>query len=260
MRGGTIYLERKSGLQALHPLTKLTLATLCFACALALPGLPWFLGFFLFFLLPLALWGRIGTSFLRACLTVVGPFVVSLAVIQGFFAGGQTILFQLGRFTYTLEGLLAGLNVAARILVALGGTLLLMQSTPTPRLMQALTERGFPPRLAYIVLTAIQIFPNFQDRAQVIMDAQQARGLELQTGFFKRIALLLPLSGPLILGSVMDVSERAMALEARGFSSPAAKTSLVSLPDSSAQRAVRTLLLLGALALVVWRLWRVVTP
>jgi energy-coupling factor transport system permease protein len=257
MRGGTIYLPRNSGLDSLHPLTKLALLFLCFACAAALPSLPWLLGFYIFALLPLALWGRLAGPFLKTCLTVVGPFVLSLAVIQGFFGIGDTVLFSLGRFTFKLEGLLAGLTVAARILVALGGTLLLMQSTAVSRLMLALTQRGFPQRIAYVVLTAIQIFPSFQDRAQVIMDAQQARGLELQVGFFKRAALLLPLIGPLILGSVVDVEERAMALEARAFSSPAPKTSLLDLPDSAAQRAARLTLVLAAAALLAWRLWSV---
>jgi energy-coupling factor transport system permease protein len=176
-------------------------------------------------------------------------------VIQGFFAGGQMILFELGKFRYTLEGLLAGMTVAARILVALGGTLLLMLSTPAPRLMLALTERGFPSSVAYIVLTAIQIFPRFQDRAKVITDAQQARGLELKVGFVQRLGLLLPLVGPLILGSIVDVEERAMALEARGFSSPARKTSLLTLRDSAAQVALRAVLILAALTLLVWRVW-----
>jgi energy-coupling factor transport system permease protein len=258
MPGSTLYIERDSGLHKLHPLTKLALTALALASAAALPGLPWLLSFYVLVLLPSATWGKLLGAFLRASLTVVLPFAISLAVIQGFFAGGETVLFQLGKFHYTLQGFLAGMTVAARILVALGGTLLLMLSTPAPRLMLALTERGFPSSVAYIMLTAIQIFPRFQDRAKVITDAQQARGLELEVGFAKRLGLLLPLVGPLILGSIVDVEERAMALEARGFSSPAAKTSLLTLRDTLAQRAARRVLLLAAIALLAWRVWSLV--
>lgn len=255
MRGGSIYIQGNSGLHKLHPMTKLAFSGLCFACAAALPTLPGLLAVFGLVILPLAVWGRLTKAFVKACLLVVGPFLLSLSIIQGFFHGGETVLFALGRFSYTLEGLMAGLLFAARLLVALGGTLLLMQSTDQAQLMQALTERGFPARIAYVVLTAIQIFPSFQERAQVIMDAQQARGLELQTGALNRARLLLPMVGPLILGSVMNVSERAMALEARGFSSPAPKTSLYALADSSPQRSLRWLLLAAAVALLLWRLW-----
>lgn len=255
MQGSTLYIERDSGLHKLHPLTKLALTAFTLAGAAALPDLRWLVGAYLFVLLPLAAWGKILRQFLKASLTVVLPFLISLAVIQGFFAGGQSILFQFGRFAYTLEGLLAGMAVAARILLALGGTLLLMLSTPAPKLMLALTQRGFPNSVAYIVLTAIQIFPRFQDRAKVITDAQQARGLEMEVGFVRRLGLLLPLVGPLILGSIVDVEERAMALEARAFSSPARKTSLLTLRDSAAQVLLRTALVLGAVGLLAWRVW-----
>lgn len=255
MQGSTLYIERDSGLHRLHPLTKLALMALTLAAAAALPALAWLVGAYVFVLLPLAAWGKIFFRFLKTSLTVIIPFFISLAVIQGFFGGGETALFQLGRFAYTLEGLLTGMTVGARILVALSGTLLMMLSTPAPKLMLALTERGFPGSVAYIVLTAIQIFPRFQDRAKVIGDAQQARGLETKGNFVQRIGLLLPLVGPLILGSIIDVEERAMALEARAFSSPAQKTSLLVLQDSAAQRALRTLLLLAAVALVSWRAW-----
>jgi energy-coupling factor transport system permease protein len=41
-----------------------------------------------------------------------------------------------------------------------------------------------------------------------------------------------------------------MALEARGFSAPARRTTLRALPDSSAQRAARWAILLGTIVLV----------
>jgi len=77
----------------------------------------------------------------------------------------------------------------------------------------------------------------------------------------QRIRALLPLVIPLVLGSLIDIEERAMSLEARAFSRTGEKTSLLVLPDSAAQRLARALLLLGmiaavagALAVRVW--WR----
>ncbi len=254
MRGNTLHLERNSGLHRLHPLTKFAFTVFFLICAATLPNLIWLAAFALL-LLPLAWWGQVFSPFVRSSLTVIIPFVISLSVIQGFFTGGETILFLVGPFAFTAEGWLAGLTVAGRILLALSGALLLMLSTRPDALMQALTQRGLPNSLAYIVLSAIQIFPTFQDRGQMILEAQQARGLETSGNLFRRLRLLVPLAGPLVLSSVVDVEERAMALEARAFSRPGRKTSLLVLRDSSGQRLLRWALVLAGFFLIILRLW-----
>lgn len=253
MQRSTLYIEGRGGLYQLHPFSKLALVGFFLVTAATVPDLVYLLAAYLFLLLPVAALSGLLGPFMKASLVIITPFFISLALIQGFFTPGQTILLQLGPFTFTLEGLLAGATAAARILVALGGALLLMLSTRPDHLMLALTQRGLPNSLAYIVLTSIQIFPRFQDRARVIQEAQQARGLELKVNLVKRLQLLVPLIGPLVLSSIVDVEERAMALEARAFSRPGPRTSLLTLHDNFAQRALRLFLLLAMLALLAWR-------
>ncbi len=253
MQRGTLYIDGRGGLYLLHPLSKLVLVGFFLVTAATAPNLSYLLTIYLLLQLPLAVISGLLRPFLKACLVIITPFFISLAIIQGFFTPGQTVLLQLGRFAFTLEGLLAGGTAAARILIALGGALLLMLSTRPDHLILALTQRGLPNSMAYIVLTSIQIFPRFQDRARVIQEAQQARGLELKVNLVRRLQLLVPLIGPLVLSSIVDVEERAMALEARAFSRLGPRTSLLTLHDSFAQRALRTLLLLAMLALVTGR-------
>ncbi|MEX1249018.1 MAG: energy-coupling factor transporter transmembrane component T [Anaerolineales bacterium] len=255
MAGNTLYIEKDSSLHRLHPLTKLSVTLFCLICAFTLPDLLWLLAVYLVILLPPAALGGLLRPFLKSCVTVMTPFVISLTLIQGFFTGGETILLEVGRFAFTAEGALAGLTAAARILLALGGALLLMLSTRPDRLMLAFTQRGLPNSLAYIVLTALQIFPSFQKRAQVILEAQQARGLETKVGVVGRMRLLLPLTGPLVLSSIVDVEARAMALEARAFSRPGRKTSLQVLYDSRGQRIMRFGLIVLSLGLIAARMW-----
>jgi energy-coupling factor transport system permease protein len=135
-----------------------------------------------------------------------------------------------------------------------------MLTTRPDKLMLALRQKGLPESLAYIVLTALQIFPRFQDRARVILESQQARGLEIEVNFLRRLRLLVPMVAPLILGSIVDVEERAMALEARAFNHPGAKTSWLELEDDARQRLLRAALLLAMLALIVWRVGRLFVP
>jgi energy-coupling factor transport system permease protein len=255
MQRTTLYIVGHSGLHALHPLTKLALTGFFLTLAAVLPNIVFLILAYILILLPLATWGRILGPYLRGTLSVVLPFAISLAVIQGFFSGGQTVLFELGRFTYTLEGLIRGETVAARILIAMGGAFLLMLSTRPDHLMLALSQRGLPNSLAYIVLTALQIFPRFQDQARIILEAQQSRGLETKVNPFRRLGLLVPLTGPLILSSILDVEERAMALEARAFSRRGPRTSLIELKDSFAQRLLRGFILIAILLLIAARLW-----
>jgi energy-coupling factor transport system permease protein len=259
MRGTTLFFSGDSWLHRLHPMTKLATMFLFLVLAAILPDLLGLLPAFLILQLPLVAIGRFLPQFLQRSFSVIAPFIISLSVIQGFFTPGQTELFHFGTFVFTLEGWLAGLTVAARILLALGGALLLMMSTRPDWLMLALTESGLPGGVAYVVLTAIQIFPRFQERAQVILEAQQARGLEIKVNLFRRLRLLVPLMGPLVLSSIVETEERAMALEARAFSRPGKKTSLLLLKDSVWQRIARWMIILIAVALIAFNLWSAFT-
>ena len=257
MRQSSVYLHRESSLHRLHPLTKLYLLFLVLVLSATLPNITFLVAAYVLFILPFAAWGRVLPSLLKGSIAIVLPFAISLAVIQGLFSVGHTVLFHIGRFAFTLEGVVSGETVASRILLAIGGALLFMISTRPDHLMLSLTQRGLPNALAYIVLTSLQIFPRFQDRALVIIDAQQSRGLEMQGNVFKRISHLVPLLGPLILSSILDVEERAMALEARAFSRRGSKTSLTVLEDTVSQRLLRAILLLVSASLLVIRLWLV---
>ncbi len=131
---------------------------------------------------------------------------------------------------------------------------MLSLATRPDRLMIALSQRGLPGSLTYIVLSTLQIVPRFQTRAQTILDAQRSRGLETGGNLLQRSKALLPLVVPLVLGSFIDIEERAIALEARGFSRQGKKTSFVQLEDSRSQRAIRLLVLLTGLVAVLTRL------
>jgi energy-coupling factor transport system permease protein len=209
-------------------------------------------------ILPLAAWSGVARSVLSASVKIAVPLAISLLLIQGFFAPGETILLRIGPLRYKLEGLLLALQTLGRILGVMSSFLLLSFTVRSDRLMLALQERGMSPTITYIVLATIQIVPRFRAKANTILDAQRSRGLETEGSLRRRILSLTPLVVPLLLGSIIDIEERAMALDARAFSRPGPKTSLTLLPDSAAQRAVRLLLLLamlGVVALAVW-LWR----
>jgi energy-coupling factor transport system permease protein len=249
----SIYSPGDSPLHRLHPLTKLAATALIVAAAYLLPGLLSPLALFLVVLL-LAYIGGIMGSFLRPVLLGLLPIVVSLFVIQGilFPPPGATPL-QLGPITLTREGLALAFLISTRLLTFTSAILLLLRTTHPADLVFALTERGMPRSIGYILLVTLQIAPDMISRATAIMEAQRSRGLETQGGL-RPVRALVPLVGPLVVGALVDVEERAMAIESRAYTAPGPKTSLRELVDTTSQRITRWLMLLGIAALIAVRL------
>ncbi len=250
----SIYSPGDSPLHRLHPLTKLVATVLIVVAAYTLPGL--LSPFTLFFVvLLLAYTGGIMGSFLRPVLLGLLPIVISLFVIQGilFPPPGATPL-PIGPITLTREGLALAFLISTRLLTFTSAILLLLRTTHPADLVFALTERGLPRSIGYILLVTLQIAPDMISRATAILEAQRSRGLETQGGL-RRVRALVPLVGPLVVGALVDVEERAMAIESRAYTASGPKTSLRELVDTTGQRIARWLLLLSIAALIAWRIF-----
>ncbi len=91
------------------------------------------------------------------------------------------------------------------------------------------------------------------ERALAITMAQRARGLDTEGSLWRRIRGVVPIVGPVILGSIGEVEERTLALEARGFTRPGRRTLLWAPSDSGRQRVARWGLVLAVPGLVVAR-------
>ena len=94
-----------------------------------------------------------------------------------------------------------------------------------------------------------------QAKAQTIIAAQQSRGLDTQSTFLKRAGSVVPLVSPLVFGSLVEVEERAIAIEARGFTSKKVKTSLHEIPDRNSDKIIRWVLILLVVISIALNLW-----
>lgn len=251
----SLYIPRDSGMHRLHPLTKLALVGFALILGLFLPG-DWltYLAFVLV-ILPLAAWAGILPRFLPTVLKTALPIVVSLFLVQGLFWPGGTPIFHLGPLSLKQEGVTFAIRSAGRFIMVISSFLLLTFTTRPDGLMLALSRHGVPNSIAYVMLATLQIVPRFQAKANTILDAQRSRGLETEGNLFIRLRALFPLIQPLLLGSIVDIEERAIALEVRAFGRAGPKTSLLMLHDTPAQRVVRWLLLLASLAIIGWRVY-----
>ncbi len=189
----------------------------------------------------------------RFALLLSLPIALSVALVSVFTRAGETVLFVIGPFDATLEGVDFAGQIMVRLAVvsmALG----LFGLTTDPRaLVVDLEHRGVPPRVAFAAAATLETIPAMIDRATAIQAAQRARGLDTEGSLVARIRGIMPLVGPVILSSLTEVEERSLALEVRAFGRPGRRDLLWSLPDSNRQRLIRWLLLLGLVAASVGR-------
>jgi energy-coupling factor transport system permease protein len=143
-----------------------------------------------------------------------------------------------------------------RIFAMVSSFILFLLSTHPGEMMSDLTRRGLPGQFAYVIVSTLQIIPQMQAKAQTIIAAQRSRGLDTEGTYTKRIGALIPLVGPLVFGSLVEVEERAIAIEARGFTSTRKKTFLREIPDTPTDRILRWSLVAFVFLIIVTKLWR----
>jgi energy-coupling factor transport system permease protein len=202
-------------------------------------------------LLP-GLLARVLGQLLRVGLLLALPLAISVLIVNVFFfPSGNTILFQLGPIVATAEGVAFAIETLVRLLAITGALTLFYLTTPIGSLVVDLERRGVSPRMAFVVSSAVRTVPAILERAGQIADAQRARGLDTESSLWRRIRGLLPLVGPVLLGSIGEVEERAMALEARGFSHPGRRSLLWAPADRGWERIARWLMVLTVPLIIV---------
>ena len=103
--------------------------------------------------------------------------------------------------------------------------------TTSPDLLGlALEQSHVPYEFSFAFTTAVRFVPVLAEEAQTIMDAQKARGLELEKGnFMKRIRNYVPVLIPLIVSAIRRSLELAEAMESRAWGATKKRTNLYGL-------------------------------
>jgi len=103
-------------------------------------------------------------------------------------------------------------------------------TTSPDHLGLALEQTHVPYEFSFAFTTAVRFVPVLAEEAQTIMDAQKARGLELEKGnFLKRIRNYVPVLIPLIVSAIRRSLELAEAMESRAWGATKKRTNLYAL-------------------------------
>jgi energy-coupling factor transport system permease protein len=252
----SFYRKRNSIIHALNPFTKLTLVFSLILCGLTGTGL-WTASMLIgVVLIPLALASKLLREYLVVALKLILPTAGFMFIMQSIFIpGGTTEIFRIWIFSIELETVQKSYLIASRIFLVISAFSLLLLTTHPSELMSDLTRRGLPGQFAYVIISTLQIIPQMQAKAQTILSAQRSRGLDTESTFIKRVGSLLPLVGPLVFGSLVEVEERAIAIEARGFTSTHKKTSLHEIPDTKTDKNIRWILVALVVIALASRIW-----
>ena len=186
------------------------------------------------------------------------PIILFTGIINLFFVQGD-IVFHWWIFTVTKQGLYFSLVMVVRIVCLIAATSLLTYTTSPIALTDALERVMSPLKLlhapvhevAMMMTIALRFIPTLVEETDKIMNAQKARGAELDTGkLTDRIKALIPVLIPLFISAFRRADELAMAMECRCYHGGEGRTRLKTLEITS-QDILSTAVCLLFLAAVV---------
>ncbi len=221
------YFESNSFIHGLDPRTKLlllvTIIVFIFVSqnwiALALVAL------LIFFSMLLS---KIPLKMYLKNLKAILPIIIFTMIINLFYNASGDVLLSFWRLTITTGSLYRAIYMVSRILLLIIASAALTYTTTPNDLTDAIEKLLSPLRfiglknavhtLALMMTIALRFIPTLIDETQKIMNAQKARGADLENGkLVERIKALVPILIPLLISSVRRAYELAEAMECRCY-------------------------------------------
>lgn len=253
MKSISLYVDNGSWLCKVHPFTKLAYI----ATAISVPLLVGKLSFFAIFIaLSLAVLAS-GRLLKRVVPLIAFSFTILITIflIHGLFnQSNRNILFSIGPLHFYREGLLYALHIGCNVLNMLLSFAILVLSAKPSELVEELEKRGFSRRMGYIITSVFQIVPQMTGTMNTITDAQRSRGLETEGSLLTRAKAFLPLISPVVMSSLINTRERAVALEVRGCAAKQKKTYLADRTPHRGDTPITVVLLAMIAAALLWRI------
>ncbi len=249
----SLYQPRQSFIHQIDPISKILYICAAIAVPLIIPTI-WMAWSCLLWSAVLLLMGKV----FQKVIPLMGFSIVillSIIVIQGLFMAENKIpLFSLGPMIFYKEGLGFAFGLVLRVLNIISAFAILVLTTKPSDLIESLVRKGLSPKIGYVLSSVLQIIPQMSATMGTIMDAQRSRGMETEGQLTVRLKAFLPLIGPVVMNSLINTRERAMALEVRGFTSSVRKTFLNEELKASYSKTIRWGMIVVILTAIVWRI------
>jgi len=180
----------------------------------------------------------------------------AIFIIQSIFLPSGEVWMKFGFISIYKEGVMKAVNLTSKLTAVVSALTMLTLITPVKTFTLALEKKGLNPKAAFILMLTLQMIPEMKKQANVIMDSQKARGVETEGNVFVRAKALIPVFIPLVLSSIANTEERAIMLEARGFSIGEKRTILYDIEETKNDKIMKIMLAIFIVLCIVWRvLW-----
>lgn len=203
--------------------------------------------------IPFVLLARVQKQWLRSLrgAAFLATFIFIVNVAGNFFTQGYTLS------AVNWENAAA---MTLRFVVLVESFSVFFLTTSPDHLGLALEQSRVPYEFSFAFTTAVRFVPVLAEEAQTIMDAQKARGLELEKGnFMKRIRNYVPVLIPLIVSAIRRSLELAEAMESRAWGATKKRTNLYALKLRRGDYALLALIVV-LLAVAVYAFFFITVP
>ncbi len=161
--------------------------------------------------------------------------VILTAILNIFYTKGGTTLVDWWIFTITTDGISRAAFMAFRIILLILSSAILSYTTSPTSLTGAIESLLKPLKfiglsnavhtMAMVMTIALRFIPTLIEETQKIMNAQKARGADMESGsIIKRVKALLPILIPLLISSIRRAYELAEAMECRCYNGGVGRT------------------------------------
>ena len=156
------------------------------------------------------------------------PVLIFTALLNLFYGESGKVLLSFWKLQITTDGVSRAIFMASRIILLIFISSALTYTTTPNDLTDAIERLLSPLRfiglknavhtLAMMMTIALRFIPTLIEEAEKIMNAQKARGADLENGkLTERVKALIPILIPLLISSVRRAYELAEAMECRCY-------------------------------------------
>ena len=241
----------------LYPLTKLYLALALIISAFIIPSHIYDYSMIIICGIIVSFENKLKIYSKRIFLSLFWLFT-AIFIIQSLFIPAGEVWLKFGFISVYKEGVMKAIGLTSKLTAIISALTMLTLITPVKDFTLALEKKGLNPKAAFILMLTLQTIPEMKKQADVIMDSQKARGIETEGNVFVRAKALIPIFIPLVLSSIANTEERAITLEARGFSVGEKRTILYDIEETKNDKIMKVILAIFIVLSIVWRvLWAI---